>query len=203
MDNLKQGTIHALVTLFSLMVTSIVACVGPTTYPSDASGEVYPPPPQKVTPVTVGTLPPFPVVDPTSSTVNTPTGPDNTVVSSVYPAPGDFYPYPIEPLPGDSQMVRGNIFLEGKDLLILESFPPQFVLHLTGALPTPCHQLRAEVSGPDDQNEIKVEVFSITDPGKMCIQVLHPFEKDIPLGSFTSGKYPVLVNGEKVGEINP
>lgn len=203
MEKLKKSTLPALITLFSLMATSSVACVGPTASPRDASGVVYPASSQKATPVTVGTLSPYPFIDPTPSIVNTPTGPDNTVISPVYPSPGDFYPPPIKLLPEDNQMIRGNVFLDGKDLLVLESFPPQFVLHLTGTLPTPCHQLQAEVSGPDEQKDIKVEVYSITDPGKMCIQVLHPFEKDIPLGSFTSGRYSVLVNGEKVGEINP
>ncbi len=192
-----------LITPSFLMAMLLVACVGPTAMLESPTGEVYPASPQNATPAIVGTLPPYPAGEQTPTLIQTPIGSDDTVVSPAYPAPGDAYLSPMKPLPGDNQMIRGNVFIEGKDLLVLESFPPQFVLHLTGALPTPCHQLRAEVSEPDEQNIIKVDVYSITDPDQICIQVLEPFEKDIPLGSFTSGKYSVLVNGEKVGEISP
>jgi hypothetical protein len=48
-----------------------------------------------------------------------------------------------------------------------------------------------------------VNVYSLVDPAEICIQVLEKFESNIPLGSYSSGNYTVLVNGEPVGEINP
>lgn len=108
---------------------------------------------------------------------------------------------PLEPLPGEDKMIRGSVFVESSEILLLESFPVQAVLQISGALPTPCHKLRANVSEPNEKNEIQVELFSLTDPGAICIQVLQPFETSIPLGSYESGEYTVFVNGEEVGKI--
>lgn len=93
---------------------------------------------------------------------------------------------------------RGPVYLDSVDLLRMESFPVQFMLSLTGNLPTPCHQLRVEVSPPDADNRVMVEVYSVVDPGVMCTQVLKPFELNHPLGSFPEGKYTLWVNGEMI-----
>lgn len=106
------------------------------------------------------------------------------------------------PAPGDDRLQRGNVFLDSADLLKLESFPPQFVLALQGALPTPCHQLRIKVPPPDAKNQIRIEAYSLIDPSVICIQVLAPLDVNVPLGSFAPGKYTVLVNGESVGVID-
>jgi hypothetical protein len=41
----------------------------------------------------------------------------------------------------------------------------------------------------------------VVDPNVACIQMLSPFSVSIPLGSFETGQYTVLLNGEKVGQI--
>jgi hypothetical protein len=111
---------------------------------------------------------------------------------------------PYAPVNGDEGLQRGEVDIDSQEILILESFPPQFRLHVTGALPTPCHQLRAVVHEPNDQNQIHVEIYSVVNPNTVCIQVLEPFEASIPLGSnLEGGSYTVFVNGELVGEINP
>ena len=97
-------------------------------------------------------------------------------------------------------MIRGNVLLESTDILVLESFPVQIVLHLTGQLPSPCHNLRAQMSEPDEQGRIQVEVYSLVDPAVMCAQVIKDFDTRINLGSFPSGTYTLWVNGEQVGE---
>ncbi len=104
------------------------------------------------------------------------------------------------PKPEDERLARGAAFVEIKEILTLESFPLQFMLHLTGGLPTPCNQLRAAVSPPDADNKIMVDVYSVSDPEKICIQVIEPFDVNIPLGSFPEGKYTLWVNGEMVAE---
>jgi hypothetical protein len=109
-------------------------------------------------------------------------------------------PQPWMPQPGDEDLDRGNAFVEASGLLILESFPVQIMLNLSGSLPTPCHQLRVVVAAPDAQNQIAVDVFSLSDPEQICTQNLAPFEANVPLGSFPSGDYTVLVNGEQIGE---
>jgi hypothetical protein len=108
------------------------------------------------------------------------------------------------PQPGDDLLERGNVFIEEYGILTLESYPPQFMLHVTGNLPTPCNELRAVASEPGKDGRIDVEVYSVTDPGAMCAQVLVPFEANIPLGSYTEGSYPVTINGDlQVGVIEP
>ena len=109
-------------------------------------------------------------------------------------------PQPWAPQPEDEDLDRGNAYVEGSDILILESFPVQIMLNLSGSLPTPCHQLRIVVAAPDAQNQIAVDVYSVVDPEQICTQNLAPFEANVPLGSFPSGDYTVLVNGEVVGE---
>ena len=106
------------------------------------------------------------------------------------------------PEPGNTKFTRGNIFIEESGLMIRESYPPQISLNLSGNLPTPCHQFRADVSTPDADNKINVDVYTIVDPNMMCTQVLKPFTESINLGIFPSGHYSVWVNGESVGEFD-
>jgi hypothetical protein len=136
-----------------------------------------------------------------------------TPMAEPYPEPGEVIPaepgivdFPSDhayaPASEDEQMVRGNVFIDESELILLESYPVQAKLDLDGSLPTPCHELRAVAQPPDDQDEIHVEVYSLTDPDQICIQVLEAFTASIPLGSYTEGKYTVWVNDEVVGEIN-
>lgn len=125
------------------------------------------------------------------------------LISQPYPAPGEPYPASWEPAAGDDLLTKGEVTLTKTDFLALESFPVQYMLSLSGTLPTPCHRLRVTISEPDDNDQINVNVYSLVDPAEICIQVLEKFELNIPLGSYSSGNYTVLVNGEPVGEINP
>lgn len=121
--------------------------------------------------------------------------------TSEEPAPGEPYPAPFLPRAGDLTMNRGNVFIDSSEILTLESFPPQFRLFIEGNLPTPCHELRADVSEPTADNQIDVDVYSVVDPDVMCIQVLEPFSESIPLEDLPGGTYNVALNGERVGEI--
>jgi hypothetical protein len=132
-----------------------------------------------------------------------PSQPDNS-----YPGPSAFvpdttsaYPVPLEPLPGDENLRREDVFIDSTEILIMESFPPQFSLIIEGNLPTPCHRLRASVEEPDAQNRINVELFTLVDPNHICIQVLSPFSETIPLGSLPDGTYTIIVNGQEIGQI--
>lgn len=109
---------------------------------------------------------------------------------------------PFAPKPGDDSFVRGSVYLDSIDLLVMESYPPQFTLVLTGSLPTPCNQLRVNVNPPDAQKKIAVDAYSVSKPGAICIQMLQPFSENIPLGSFPSGHYEIWVNGEKAAEFD-
>lgn len=108
-----------------------------------------------------------------------------------------------DPLPGDKDLLRGDVYLEQSEVLTLESNPPQYMLALSGSLPTPCHLLRIRAAAPDAENKIMVEVYALTNPKMMCVQMLKPFEAQFALGSFAAGVYSVWVNGQQVGEIEP
>lgn len=109
---------------------------------------------------------------------------------------------PFAPQPDDANLSRGEVFINEASLLIRESFPPQIVLTLNGALPTPCHNLRVAIPEPDAENKINVDVYSVVDPNQVCIQVLEPFQENIELGTFPSGHYTVWVNGGLIGEFD-
>jgi hypothetical protein len=51
---------------------------------------------------------------------------------------------------------------------------------------------------PDENGHIELEVYSVVDPGKACIQVLSPFEATVTLGEFTEGAFSVGINEEQV-----
>ncbi len=108
----------------------------------------------------------------------------------------------LSPRPGDERLKRGPVFLDASEPLVLESYPPRYMLRLRGSLPTPCHQPRAVIDRDEARAEIRVEVYSLSEPGAVCAQVLTPFEGYVSLGS-ASRRYQVLVNGQPVGPIGP
>ncbi len=105
------------------------------------------------------------------------------------------------PISADKNFNRGPAFVDSSEIVLKESFPVQVDLILIGSLPTPCHQLRVIAAKPNADGQVEIEVYSVSDPEKMCIQVLEPFEALIPLGDYTEGSYTFLINGEPVGEI--
>jgi hypothetical protein len=109
---------------------------------------------------------------------------------------------PFAPKPGDEKLTRGNVYINTASLMIRESYPPQISLSIKGDLPTPCNKLRVKIDAPDQENKIMVDVFSLIDPDKVCIQVLEPFEEYIDLGTFSTGHYSVWVNGKIAGELD-
>ena len=114
-------------------------------------------------------------------------------------APGTQEPAVQAPSATEPSLSRGDAFITSQELLVKESYPLQVSLHLTGSLPTPCHQLKVEVSEPDADNIIVVDAYSLVDPNEMCIQVLKAFDETIPLDSYGDGTYTVVLNGAEVG----
>jgi hypothetical protein len=164
------------IALLLVIMTMIAACAAPA-----------------VQPTAEPTMTPPPAADP------------NEPVSSETGEPGLNPPVvptaPYNPSPDDSQLQSGQAFIDSTDILTAESFPPQFFLSIKGSLPTPCHALRVRPTPPDAQHRILIDVYSVVDPTASCIQVLEPFEVNIPLGSLPAGKYEVWVNNQPIGEI--
>jgi hypothetical protein len=131
-------------------------------------------------------------------------GPDTAVTSP----PEDVMPTnqqnsnPFAPRSGDEKLTRGNVYLKEASLVIRESYPPQISLSLNGDLPTPCNKLRVKIDSPNQENKLMVDVYSLIDPDKVCIQVLKPFQEYIELGTFATGHYSVWVNDEMAGEFD-
>ncbi|GAB1471973.1 hypothetical protein MASR2M66_28510 [Chloroflexota bacterium] len=104
------------------------------------------------------------------------------------------------PQPGDDLLQNGPVYIDKSEVLTLESSPLQFKLHIMGNLPTPCNALRVSVNPPNADHKIMVDAYSMSDPNKMCTQVLQPFDVNIPLGSFPKGTYTLWINGEQIAE---
>ena len=127
--------------------------------------------------------------------------PDDIVESPSYPEPVEDNPSSWAPQPGDEKLNRSEAFINDEQILVLESFPQQFMLTLKGALPTPCHKLRVAISVTEAQKRIDAEVYSLVDPAEICIQVLEAFEAQVPLKGLSTGQYVVYVNGNKLASI--
>jgi hypothetical protein len=96
---------------------------------------------------------------------------------------------------------NGKAFVEKVEILVLESYPPQFRLRLVGQLPNPCAKLVMMVDPPDKNNKITLHVGSQSQSGEICAQVLQPFDEQIKLETLKTGKYTVWLDGQQVGEI--
>lgn len=98
-----------------------------------------------------------------------------------------------------------HAFIDDIEIQILESFPVQIHVRVSGNLPTPCYQL-----GPihkrfaDNRFEIAVNVTQ-QQTFAACIQVLEPFQTTIPLDVYglPKGSYEVFVNNKSTSfELN-
>jgi hypothetical protein len=130
--------------------------------------------------------------------------------SGAYPDPS--YPNPTQsnpadinqylPQPSDLNLIRGDAYVTLSEILIMESMPLQFSLYLKGSLPNPCSLLRISPNPPDAENRINVEVYSLVDPAQVCVQTTKDYDVSFPLGSYPSGHYILLVNGNQVTEFD-
>jgi hypothetical protein len=83
----------------------------------------------------------------------------------------------------------------------MESYPMKVSLALSGELPAPCRELVWEVVGPSDKKIFEVTTYAESAPETFCIQVLEPFDLDIPLGNFTELGFRVRLSSEEIGDI--
>jgi hypothetical protein len=127
-----------------------------------------------------------------------------------YPAPEGLEPSPVPigneayaPAPGDEDMIRSDVLVEGMSFRKGGSDSDEYFLDINGSLRNPCYELRIVVLPPNEESRIDVDVYSVLSPNSVCTQVLEPFEASVSLGTYTGGQYPVWVNDEMVGEIQP
>lgn len=129
------------------------------------------------------------------------TPPSETPAPDTPVGSGEVTPEPTEP---PAEGPRGQAYVEGTELRIMESYPIQVDLHVEGNLPTPCHRFDSQVEVDREAGRIDVQIFSRepTDEDLNCIQRLEPFEENVRLGSFEGGSFDVYVNGEMVGSFD-
>jgi hypothetical protein len=145
--------------------------------------------------LTLGACQPTPTPDPLL-----PTGePPMTEPTAILP---ENTQNPYAPQEGDGLLERADVFLNSVDLLMQESAPPRVAMSISGALPTPCHQLRVKVSPPDAGGRIDVEIYSLYKSGQVCVQVLKDFDVVVELGTYPTGSYQVFVNGDYIGDFS-
>lgn len=143
-----------------------------------------------------------PVSSPDTTAPDT-TSPDSTVPDGSTTLPeepiGPTTPT-LEDKPVPVGWIEGPFTVEGADVLVMESFPIQVRLDVSGTLPTPCNEPFWRIT--DDGTTIAVELLTATDPDLACVQVIEEVELQIPLGSWAGEERTVELNGEVVGEFS-
>lgn len=86
--------------------------------------------------------------------------------------------------------------IERVDVLTLESFPPQYMVHIEGYLPDSCWSFDA-IQYRRDQRAFIVEVTMRRNApaGAVCLQRIEIVERNVNLGALEPGDYVVYVNG--------
>lgn len=97
-----------------------------------------------------------------------------------------------------------DISIESSSVALAKSQPPQVMVNFDYFPPTTCHELRVEVSGPDEQNEIHLKAYGVIGKDQVCtlMALTTPLNASLNLGSFPSGHYTVLLNGDPIGEFD-
>jgi len=130
----------------------------------------------------------------------------NTPVPSIQaitpvPTANLLQPTPEQTQSGANGLTHNNVYLDKVEVLLTGKNPAQPTIRLQGSLPTPCDKLQIEIGKPDSNNQIQVQVYSLSDPNQICAQVLVPFAQSAPIKNLGTGKYSVFVNGNHAGDI--
>lgn len=111
---------------------------------------------------------------------------------------------PYAPQSSDSNLMAGDITVDSASVFMTKSQPPQLMINFAYFQPTPCYQLRVEVSGPDDQKQINLKAYAVAEKDKPCalMALSTPLKADLNLGSLPKGHYTVVLNGNQIGEFD-
>ncbi len=108
---------------------------------------------------------------------------------------------PYAPKAEDAGLQTAGLVLTSIDLSERTDLTPTRVqLHLLGSLPSVCNELRIEVSPPDTQYQIFIEVYSLMNPDVSCDNVFQQFEAGVLLGVYSPGRYTVWINNGLIGD---
>jgi hypothetical protein len=111
---------------------------------------------------------------------------------------------PYAPQPRDSDLMYGDITIDSTSVYLAKSQPPQVMVGFAYFQPTPCYQLRVEVSGPDEQNRITLKGYAVAEKDKPCtlMALTTPLQANLNLGSFPHGHYSIWLNNNQIGEFD-
>jgi hypothetical protein len=178
--------------LIILILFILSACTtGPTSpaAPSPTAGQTLPPSVRVETAVVVPSNPPQAAPTSIITVVSTPTA---TSTPEAFETPTS----------QEGSDMHNPVYLDQVKLITLSTSPPQFLVQISGSLPTPCHKLHVNTGEPDQQGKIEITLYSTADPNLMCAQVLTPFTQEISLKDLPSGQYSVWIDGKKAGDIS-
>lgn len=106
------------------------------------------------------------------------------------------------PQPGDSTLTKANAITNKAYVIFNDADPVEVILHISGYLPTPCHELRVAIPESDENGDIFVEIYALVAPDQICEQVLRAYDVSINLGTYPRGSYWVWLNGGRVGNFD-
>ncbi len=111
---------------------------------------------------------------------------------------------PYAPQAGDSDLMYGDITIDSSAVFLAKSQPPQLMVQFAYFQPTPCYQLRVEISAPNADNHINLKAYAVAEKDKPCalMALATPLQASLNLGSFLGGHYFVLLNGNQIGEFD-
>jgi hypothetical protein len=100
--------------------------------------------------------------------------------------------------PAAANEEKGEAVVESVEIVVLESAPPQFRAVVKGALGDSCTRL-GEIKQRRDGNTLFVTVTTLRPAGRMCAQVIKPFEETVNLDTtgMATDQFDVVANGVK------
>jgi hypothetical protein len=109
------------------------------------------------------------------------------------PGPVGSIPEPRPPIDGN---IDGEVWITAADLRIMESYPIQVMLDVSGEKPTSCHEVFWTVE--DTGVAIEIDMISQIAADQVCAQAIAEFSIAVPLGSWADESREVFLNGESV-----
>lgn len=101
----------------------------------------------------------------------------------------------VRPTPPGTNAAQVLTVIESVDAVILESFPVQISLNVTGYQPDGC-DFPVFVEQTRDGNNVSIKIYRELPVDIMCTMMLLPYNENIKLdGTFESGTYQIDVNG--------
>ena len=116
-------------------------------------------------------------------------------VSPAEPAQQSPEPSVALPDPANSDSNSENVYVNNMQINIMESFPLQVSVTVSGNLPDGCTSIVDSTAVYDNQNTFEIHFYTNRPKDLMCTQALVPFEETIPLEVYglPAGKYTVNV----------